>query len=204
MPGYAVGAGGPAGARGVRGRCGPGAFPPAAPSAGRCPGTPPPLRGASPAPPCGGVPGALRFSHKSGSSPWERAILHRPLLTENEKQTGPEINHGAQRLHKGRLCVNRAGRAGLLPAARVRTGPGPRASGLPRVAGRWVPPAEGLPQPRRGRAAVPRWLPKHRGWRQGRINVFVCLRPLAQGRLQHSAPARLMEQLAALGLIASP
>lgn len=67
-----------------------------------------------------------------------------------------------------------------------------------------MPPAEGLPQPRWGRAAVPRWLPEHRRWRQGRINVFVCLRPLARGRLQHSAPARLMEQLAALGLIASP
>ncbi|XP_041317083.1 translation initiation factor IF-2-like [Pyrgilauda ruficollis] len=93
---------------------------------------PPPLRVASPAPPCGGVPGPLRFSHKSGPNSWERAILHRALLTENENQTGPEINHGAQRLHKGRLCVNRAGRGGQLPAARIRSGygPSPRAAGL--------------------------------------------------------------------------
>lgn len=150
---------------------------------------PPPLRVASPAPPCGGVPGALRFSHKSGASSWERAILHRALLTENENQTGPEINHGAQRLHKGRLCVNRAGRGGQLPAARP--------------AGLWGGGQVGAARPAPA-AAVPRWLPERGGWRQGRISVFVCLRPLARGRLQRSAPATLMEQLAALGLIASP
>lgn len=130
------------------------------PRRGSLPRDPPPLRGASPAPPCGGVPGALRFSHKSEPSPWERAILHRALLTENEKQTGPEINHGAQRLHKGRLCVNRAGRGGQLPAARVRTGPGPRASGLPGAAGqvgaaRRGPPAAAL-GPRRRPPLAPR------------------------------------------------
>lgn len=130
------------------------------PRRGSLPRDPPPLRGAAPAPPCGGVPGALRFSHKSEPSPWERAILHRALLTENEKQTGPEINHGAQRLHKGRLCVNRAGRGGQLPAARVRTGPGPRASGLPGAAGqvgaaRRGPPAAAL-GPRRRPPLAPR------------------------------------------------
>lgn len=128
--------------------------------------------GSSPAPPCGGVPGALPFSHKSGPSPWERAILHRALLTENEKQTGPEINHGAQRLHKGRLCVNRAGRGGQLPAARVPTGLGPRVSVLPGAAGRWVPPRRGPP---RSRAAVPRRLLEHRvfGDRAGLACLFV-------------------------------
>lgn len=115
------------------------------------------------APPCGGVPGALRFSHKSGPSPWERAILHRALLTENEKQTGPEINHGAQRLYKGRLCVNRAGRGGQLPAARTRTGPhrpaelGAARGGVQVGAGRWYPrqPAGASPPcPAAPRAAV--------------------------------------------------
>lgn len=188
------------GDRAERSRCGlHGAGPSGSPGGGSLLQDPPLLRVASPAPPCGGVPGALRFSHKSGPNSWERAILHRALLTENENQTGPEINHGAQRLHKGRLCVNRAGRGGQLPAARVRSGcgPSPRAAGLRgRRAGGCRPPS--------APAAVPRWLPEHGGWRQGRISVFVCLRPLARGRLQHSAPARLMEQLAALVLIASP
>ena len=63
-----------------------------------------------------------------------------------------------------------------------------------------VPPAAG-----RGLAAVPGRSPRsRRGRRQSRLSVFVCLRPLARGRLRHSAPARLMEQLAAPGLIASP
>lgn len=188
------------GDRAERSRCGlHGAGPSGSPGGGSLLQDPPLLRVASPAPPCGGVPGALRFSHKSGPNSWERAILHRALLTENENQTGPEINHGAQRLHKGRLCVNRAGRGGQLPTARVRSGcgPSPQAAGLRgRRAGGCRPPS--------APAAVPRWLPEHGGWRQGRISVFVCLRPLARGRLQHSAPARLMEQLAALVLIASP
>lgn len=190
--------------RQVSGPCGAGAGctgrgPTGSPGGGSLSRAPPPLRVASPAPPCGGVPGALRFSHKSGPNSWERAILHRALLTENENQTGPEINHGAQRLHKGRLCVNRAGRGGQLPAARsapatapARGPPGSRGGGQVGAA-RPAPPA-----------AVPRWLPEHGGWRQGRISVFVCLRPLARDRLQPSAPAGLMEQLAALVLIASP
>lgn len=121
---------------------------------------PRPPRGASPAPPCGGVPGALRFSHKSGPSPWERAILHRALLTENEKQTGPEINHGAERLHKGRLCVNRAGRGGQLPAARTRTGPRPAGLGAARGGGQvGAAPGGPLPQPPGGPLPQPSGVP---------------------------------------------
>lgn len=121
---------------------------------------PRPPRGASPAPPCGGVPGALRFSHKSGPSPWERAILHRALLTENEKQTDPEINHGAERLHKGRLCVNRAGRGGQLPAARTRTGPRPAGLGAARGGGQvGAAPGGPLPQPPGGPLPQPSGVP---------------------------------------------